>query len=160
MSTGNEREPHPVSTADVIDVQLGNATDEQIARVRHALSNPDSEASAWLKKIEGWAARAFGVRRLTLPVPARDRVIENTGAVLERIFGFVDKHHRDGTLTSDEADSVFDAARTHGVFRGVHMSDSSPRLQLSAIKAMIEKLIELRPTLVEHLKGIDDARSR
>ena len=160
VSAGKEDEPHSVSTADVLDVQMGIATDEQIDRVRLALSNPKSEASRWAKQVDGWAARTFGVRRLTIPFYSRDRVIANTGALLERVFQFVNDHQRAGSLTSSDAASIVDAARSKGVVRGLQMAESSPRIQLAAITAMIEKIIELCPELVEQLKGLDDTRLR
>lgn len=160
MSAEKEDEPHPVSTADVLDVQMGIATDEQIDRVRLALSNPKSEASRWAKQVEGWAARTFGVRRLTNPPYSRDRVIENAGTLLERVFQFVDEHQRADSLTSNDAASIVDAARSRGVVRGVQMADSSPRIQLAAIAAMVARIIELHPELVDQLKSLDDPRGR
>jgi len=160
VSAGKEDESHPVSTADVLDVQMGIATDEQIDRVRLALSNPNSEASRWAKQVERWAGRTFGVRRLTIPLCSRDRVIENAGTLLGRVFQFVDEHHRVGSLTVDEVTSIVDAARSQGVVRDVQMADSSPRIQLAAIVAMIERIVELHPELVERLKDLDDKRGR
>lgn len=101
-SEGNEPTPQ-----DIVSVLRGHATPAQVAKIRSALDDSNSDLNAWLHEVENWAQSALRSPQSEITA---DRSVSERPGKLGRVIEFLREQQQSGVLSADDVSQVISAA--------------------------------------------------